>query len=142
MEDKSLYIQPMNIKDYFEIYEMWSNIPGIELSEADSEGSIARYIERNPNLSYIYYKDNRIVGTILCGHDGRRGFIHHTCVLPEYRGQSIGKILVEKSLEELRNCGIEKCHIFVFHDNEVGHEFWSKMGWEKRSDVLLCSKDV
>jgi len=77
--------------------------------ESDSEESISRYLKRNLNLSFVYYKDNKIIGSILCGHDGRRGYIHHTCVLPEYRGQSIGRSLVEKSLEELKNQGIDKC---------------------------------
>lgn len=142
MEDKSLYLQPMNIKDYAEIYKMWNSIPGIELSEADSEESIARYLERNPNLSYVYCKDNKIIGTILCGHDGRRGFIHHTCVLPEYQGQSIGRILVKKALEELKNNKIDQCHIFVFHDNEAGHDFWNRMGWVKRTELSICSKVI
>ncbi|MBU3146853.1 GNAT family N-acetyltransferase [Clostridium sp. CF012] len=130
----------MTIKNYSEIYEMWCNIPGIGLSESDSEESISRYLKRNLNLSFVYYKDNKIVGSILCGHDGRRGYIHHTCVLPEYRGQSIGRILVEKALEELKNQGIDKCHLFVFCDNEGGTAFWSKLNWIKRSDLFIYSK--
>lgn len=132
----------MTIKNYDEIYELWSSIPGIGLSDADSEESIARYLERNPNLSFVYYQNNKIVGTILCGHDGRRGYIHHTCVLPEYRGQGIGKILVQKALEALKNQGINKCHLFVFYDNEAGSAFWSRLGFKKRSDLLIYSKNI
>lgn len=140
MLNKSLCIQPMTIEDYAEIYEMWNNTPGVGLSDADSEKSISRYLERNPNLSFVYYKDNKIVGTILCGHDGRRGYIHHTCVLPEYRGQGIGKALVEKALQALKNEGIDKCHLFVFCHNELGNNFWNGLGFEKRSDLYIYSK--
>lgn len=140
--NKNLYIKPMTIKFYDEIYSMWSNIPGIGLSNADSEKSIEKYLERNPNLSFICCDGNKIVGTILCGHDGRRGYIHHTCVSPEYRGQNIGKSLVKKALEELKNQGIDKCHLFVFHDNEIGNNFWNRLGWKKRSDLLIYSINI
>ncbi len=140
--DENICIQSMTIKNYAEVYEMWNSIPGIGLSDADSEESIARYLERNPNLSFICYVENKIVGAILCGHDGRRGYIHHTCVLPEYRGQNIGKLLVQKSLEELNKQGINKCHIFVFCDNEIGKAFWNRLGWKKRSDILIYSKGI
>jgi ribosomal protein S18 acetylase RimI-like enzyme len=132
----------MTIESYAEIYKMWTSIPGIGLSNADTEESIAKYLERNPNLSFVCYVENKIVGTILCGHDGRRGYIHHTCVLPEYRGQKIGKSLVEKALEALKNQGIDKCHLFVFYDNEIGNGFWNKLGWTKREDLLVFSKSV
>ena len=140
--NENICIQPMTIKSYAEVYEMWNSIPGIGLSDADSEESIARYLERNPNLSFICYVGNKIVGAILCGHDGRRGYIHHTCVLPEYRGQNIGKLLVQKALEELNKQGINKCHLFVFYDNEIGKAFWNRLGWKKRSDILIYSKGI
>ena len=140
MLNKIFHAQPMRIENYAEIYEMWSNIPGIGLSAADSEESIGRYLARNPKLSFIFYQNHKIVGTILCGHDGRRGYIHHTCVLPEYQGQNIGRLLVENALAELKKQGIDKCHLFVFCDNEAGKSFWHRLGWEKRSDLLIYSK--
>jgi len=142
MLKKSFDAQPMTIENYAEIYEMWRSIPGIGLNAADSEEKIAIYLARNPNLSFIFSQDGKIVGTILCGHDGRRGYIHHTCVLPEYQGQSIGTILVTKALAELTKQGIDKCHLFVFCDNEAGKLFWHKLGWEKRSDLLIYSKNI
>ncbi|MDT8716865.1 GNAT family N-acetyltransferase [Clostridium sp. 19966] len=135
-------IQSMDIEKYEEVYAMWSSIPGIRLSSADSKSAISSYLKRNPNLSFICADDDKIVGTILCGHDGRRGFIHHTCVLPEYQGQGIGKALVEKALEALKKEEIEKCHLFVVADNEAGNKFWSKMGWDKREDIFNFSKEI
>ena len=138
--NENICILPMTIKNYAEVYEIWNSIPGIGLSDADSEEAIARYLDHNPNLSFICYVENKIVGIILCGHDGRRGYIHHASVLPEYRGQNIGNALVQKALGEFQNQGINKCHLFVFYDNEIGNVFWNKQGWKKRSDILIYSK--
>jgi N-acetylglutamate synthase len=140
--DLQIQIKPMLIEDYEEIYLMWNNIPGIGLSTADSKDSIKAYLDRNKNSSFICYKGKKIVGTILCGHDGRRGYIHHTCVLPEYRGQGIGKLLVETALEALKQEGIYKCHLFVFIDNEIGNDFWSRLDWKKRTDLFIYSKEI
>lgn len=132
----------MTIEAYDEIYSIWCSIPGIGLSNADSRKSIEKYLKRNPNMSFSCYDGNKIVGTILCGHDGRRGYIHHTCVLPEYRGENIGKKLVEKALQVLKNEGIDKCHLFVFCDNDMGKNFWNRLGWKKRSDLLVYSMET
>lgn len=139
---ENMHIEPMDIKDYETIYEMWNNIPGVGLSNADSEVAIERYLKHNPNLSFVYYESDKMVGTILCGHDGRRGYIHHTCVLPKYRGRNIGKVLVESALQGLKEQGIDKCHLFVFQDNVIGNNFWQNMGWEKREDIFMYSKNI
>lgn len=140
--NENMHIKPMNIKDYNTIYEMWSSIPGIGLSSADSQSAIEIYLEHNPNLSFVCYDGDKMVGTILCGHDGRRGYIHHTCVLPEYRGGNIGKALVERALQALKEQGIDKCHLFVFHDNVIGNSFWKNVGWKKREDLFIYSKNI
>jgi ribosomal protein S18 acetylase RimI-like enzyme len=142
MVRKNFNIRAMTIEDYEEVYEIWSSTPGVGISAADSKEDIAIYLERNSNLSFVCEAEEHIVGTILCGHDGRRGYIQHTCVLPEYRGQNIGKILVEKVIEELQKQGIDKCHLFVLADNESGGAFWSSLGWEKRSDIIIYSKNL
>ena len=90
--NKTLEFEMMSIESYAEIYDVWNNSSGIGVSDADSKESIEMYLERNPNSSFVCYEENKIIGTILCGHDGRRGYIHHTCVLPEYRGRNIGKV--------------------------------------------------
>jgi ribosomal protein S18 acetylase RimI-like enzyme len=139
---KDFIVREMNMKDYDEIYEIWMSTPGVRVNDADSRERISLYLERNPNLSFVCEVEEKIVGTILSGHDGRRGYIQHTCVLPEYRGQSIGKYLVEKVIEELGKQGIDKCHLFVVAGNELGEAFWSRLGWEKRSDIYIYSKDM
>ena len=83
--------------------------------------------------------DGKIVGTVLAGHDGRRGFIHHMAVLPEYRRRHIGHALAEKAIEKIRSEGIEKTHIFCYQNNETGQKFWSDFGFCKRDDLFVFS---
>ncbi len=128
--------------DYAQMLELWDNTPGMGVNEADSENNIRKFLLRNPGLSFCYKEGNKIVGTSLCGHDNRRGYIYHTAVLPEYRGKGIGKMLVEKNLEQLKATGIEKCHLFVFADNELGNDFWSSTGWTRRNDIFLYSRNT
>ena len=132
-------IQP---EDYKEIMELWKATPGMGLSDADSEENIRKFLLRNKGLSFCYRDSNKIIATILCGHDGRRGFIYHVTVASEYRGKGIGRKLVEESLLRLKEVGIHKCHLFVFADNEPGNAFWHSTGWTKREDIYVYSRNV
>lgn len=135
-------IREMTIHDYEQMIELWNGIEGLAISNADSRENIGNYLNRNQELSYVCEQDNKIIGTILCGHDGRRGFIYHVAVNPDYRKQKIGNKLVQTSLEQLRKEGIDKCHIFVIEDNVVGNGFWASAGWEKRSGFFVYSKNT
>ncbi|WP_231891290.1 GNAT family N-acetyltransferase [Paenibacillus swuensis] len=117
-------IKPMKIEDYEQSLNLWKRTEGMGLSEADSRESIQSYLARNPGMSFVSIAHEQVIGSILCGHDGRRGYIYHVAVDPEYRGLSIGKALVDSSLEQLRNAGIMKCHLMVVEANEIGKSFW------------------
>lgn len=127
---------------YEPVYRLWERCEGIGLSSADSRPSIQIYLERNPGLSLIAYDGQTVVGTILCGHDGRRGYIHHLAVLSAYRRRGIGRLLVDKSLAALQSCDIQKCHLFIFHDNTDGIDFWKSIGWTYRQDIGVVSKII
>ena len=138
--DVNILIHEMQISNYDEFYKLWSNTPGMGLSDADLYENIDKFLLRNKGLSFVCRYKDRIIGTILCGHDGRRGYIYHVTVVEEYRGRGIGQMLVNKSLQKLKEEGINKCHIFVFSDNEIGNAFWSLKGWTKREDIFVYSK--
>lgn len=140
--DESCGIREIHVDDYSEIVELWSRTPGMGLSDADSEANIRRFLSRNKGLSYCCKNDDKIVATILCGHDGRRGYIYHVAVALEYRGRGIGRELVGESLQRLKEAEIDKCHLFVFADNELGNTFWSSIGWTKRDDIFVYSKNT
>lgn len=135
-------IREMLISDYDMAIDLWKRTEGMGLSEADSRESINDYLNRNPEMSFVYTDQDKVVGTILCGHDGRRGYIYHLAVNKEHRGKSIGKQLVESSLKKLKEEGIMKCHIMVIADNEIGKRFWKTAGWDLRKGILLYSSNT
>ena len=132
-------IRPMTIDDYDEVFAMWQITSRRALSRADEREPIARYLARNAGMSQVAVADGKIVGTVLAGHDGRRGFIHHMAVLPEYRRRRIGHALAEKAIEMIARDGIDKTHIFCYQNNETGQKFWSDFGFTKRDDVFVFS---
>jgi N-acetylglutamate synthase len=135
-------IRMMNIKDYAEIISLWTGVEGVGLSDADSPENIAMYLERNIGLSFVAVVDGKIVGAVLCGHDGRRGYMHHLAVSAPYRGSGIGRRLVEQCLAGLQVVGIKKCHLFVYTDNQKGMRFWSHLGFQPRNGLIIFSRDI
>ncbi len=138
----AVMIETMVMAHYDEVTALWRQSEGIGLSSADSRESIGRYLERNPGLSLIARSDSRIVGAMLCGHDGRRGFIHHLAVDEKYRQQEIGRSLVVEGLQRLRIEGIQKCHLFVYTENLGAISFWTKLGFTERFDLSMMSKII
>jgi len=134
--------EDLTIEDYDEIIALWRACPGLGLSGADSRDSLKRFLARNPGLSLVCREQGRIVATSLCGHDGRRGFLYHVAVNPHRRGRGLGRRLVESCLQRLAREGIEKCHLFVFADNREGRDFWDVLGWTRRDDLVVFSRDL
>lgn len=124
------------MEDYDEVYALWTKIHGFGLrSIDDSREGIERFLKRNPTTSVVTVKDNRIVGCILCGHDGRRGCFYHVCVDEDYRRQGIGKSMVVTAMEALRKEKINKVCLIAFTQNDVGNAFWNTIGWTERLDL-------
>lgn len=129
-------IVEMKISNYEDIFILWTSTPGMGLRNLDdSKEGIDKFLRRNPTTNFIAEEDGKIVGSILCGHDGRRGYIYHTAVDMRYRGKGIGKKLVNSVINALKCEGINKAALVVFTNNEVGNGFWRSMGWEKREDL-------
>jgi ribosomal protein S18 acetylase RimI-like enzyme len=135
-------IKDFEIADYKGAFNLWTMEPNIGISSADHEGNIAQFLRRNPGLSKVAVVDGRIIATILCGHDGRRGYIYHLCVDDNYRRKGLARSLVNACLDGLRKEKIQKCHLFVFYHNEMGNNFWSSTGWKKRDDIYVFSKNI
>ena len=132
-------IKEMTIDLYDRVLALWQASEGVGLSEADSRAGIAEFLERNPGFSFVAFNQRQLVGVILCGHDGRRGYIHHLAVSYNHRRQRIGQALVAHSLASLKRAGIGKCHIFVFRENETALAFWQGVGWTERIDLTMLS---
>jgi N-acetylglutamate synthase len=138
-----LTIRPFAMEDYEPAYELWSSTPGVGLSDSDGKDSINSFLERNPCLSFVAVDgDGTLRGTVLAGHDGRRGFLYHLAVCPSCRRQGAGEQLVLAALSALRRQNILKCHIMVLEDNIPGQAFWGTQEWLKRDNLLIFSKNL
>ena len=136
-------IRVMTIDDYDEVYQLWINTPGMGLNSTDdSRAGIEKYIKRNPTTCFVAETESKIVGVIMAGHDGRRGYIYHTAVSSDYRNQGIGKRLVNSALSALDQEGINKAALVVFERNEIGNEFWSYIGFTERDDLIYRNKNI
>jgi len=125
----------MSIRDYDEVLGLLESIEGVRLRSADSQEGIARYLERNPGCSFVAEAEGEVVGCIMSGHDGRRGYLQHLAVAPSYRRRGLGRELVTRSLLKLVEQGISKAHIDVLTSNVAGTAFWVSQGWQRREDI-------
>lgn len=123
-------IREMQRTDYVAVRALWEQTENIGLNESDEEPATAGFLARNAGLSAVAtVADGRIVGALLCGHDGRRGYLHHLAVARDRRGEGIGKQLVEFAVAGLQLAGITKCNLFVLGDSHDARAFWEHHGW-------------
>ena len=126
----------MTIEDYDQVYQLWKTIHGFGIrSIDDSREGVNRFLKRNPTTSVVAEEDGKIVGCILCGHDGRRGCFYHVCVEEQYRKHGIGRQMIVASMRALQAEGINKVSLIAFTKNDIGNAFWNRIGWTKREDL-------
>ncbi len=129
----------MTIEDYEAIIELFQQTSGVTVRDADSQEATAAYLKRNLGFSFVATANSTIIGCVMCGHDGRRGYMQHLVVQPAYRKQGIGQRLFASSLQALQEIGIQKTHIFVFKTNRLANTFWSNKNWALRDDLNMYS---
>ncbi len=129
-------IRTMMIEDYEKVRTLWDNIKGFGIrSIDDSYDGIERFLKRNPTTSIVAEEDGKIIGSILCGHDGRRGCFYHVCVEEGYRKHGIGNKMALAAIKALKEEKINKVSLVAFKRNEVGNTFWKELGWDLREDL-------
>ena len=138
-----MQIRNMLISDYEKVYDLWINTPGMGLNDIDdSREGIEKYLLRNPTTCFVAEKECSIVGVILSGHDGRRGFIHHTAVRVSERSKGVGSALVDSAMNALKLEGINKVALVVFSKNWIGNDFWEKRGFSVRNDLIYRNEQI
>jgi ribosomal protein S18 acetylase RimI-like enzyme len=134
-------IRPMLPGDYAAVSVLWRESAGVGLSDSDSPSAVEKFLLRNPGMSAVAISPSgQIVGAVLCGHDGRRGYLHHLAVAHEYQHKRIGSTLVTWCLDRLAEESILKCNIVVMKSNDVGAAFWRSTGWSDRGDLQTFQK--
>lgn len=126
----------MKIEDYDGVYDLWMTIHGFAIrSVDDSREGVEVFLKRNPTTSVVAEDNGKIIGSILCGHDGRRGCFYHVCVHEDYRRQGVGKAMVVRAMEALKAEKVNKVSLIAFTKNDLGNAFWNCIGWTKREDL-------
>jgi ribosomal protein S18 acetylase RimI-like enzyme len=138
----NIELRTMKNEDYDLVYALWKESEGLKLNADDSRESVIHFLERNPALSFVALDQGNLVGAALCGHDGRHGYIHNLAVKKTHRKQGIGKSLVGRCMFELIKLGIHRCHLYVEGDNQDGINFWKKLGWEQRVEMISMSQPL
>ena len=134
-------IRRMKDSDYDAVLALWRGIAGIGLDDdSDSKAGIVRYLKRNPGMSFIALDGRTVVGAVLSGHDGRRGYLHHLAVAEPHRRRGLGREMVNRCLRALASRRIPKCNIFLFRSNARGKAFWAHNGWKRREDLCIVQR--
>lgn len=134
-----IHLRPFTISDYAQARSLWEATPGVGLSAADAREPIDAFLRRNPGTCFVAVDGDALIGTILCGHDGRRGLIHHLVTATSHRRQGIATLLLKHGLQALRDAGIDKCHLLVFRSNDAGLAFWRASAAQERVELALFS---
>lgn len=143
LEGIDINIRVMTLSDYEQVYQLWLSCKGMGLNDLDdSREGIERFLKRNPETCFVALKDEKVVGVIIAGNDGRRGYIYHTAVNSDYRNQGIGRKLVDNVMIALEKEGINKVALVVFERNEVGNSFWENTGFMVRDDLVYRNKNI
>ena len=137
-----LEIRPFSMADYAGALSFWKCIEGLGLNESDTPEAIAAFLERNPNFCAVALVERVIVGTVLCGHNGRAGSLHHLAVASTLRGRGIATRLDDYSFSKLAEAGIPRCNIFVYNGNDEGNRFWLNNGWNDPTTWKVLQKHV
>jgi N-acetylglutamate synthase len=128
--------------DYDAVLRLWQSAAGVTLRDADARAPLTAYLERHRGLCFVATDREAVVGAVICGTDGRRGYLQHLAVAATHRRRGVGRALVNRSIDALSARGIDKCHLMVVSDNADARAFWSALGWTDRSDVRLMSRTV
>src|SRR5262245_57081220 len=135
-----LTLHSMTSADYDAVLALWSSCEGVRANETPQE--FARILERNPGLSSVIRRGEESAAAVLCCHDGRRGYLYHLAVAPQFRKLGLGRVLVNHSLMQLKAAGTRRCTIFLIADNRPGEAFWTRTGWRERTDLKAFAIDL
>jgi N-acetylglutamate synthase len=139
----AIKVSEMSSKNYDEVYALWQGVEGIGLfNNSDSKQGISSYLRRNRGFSFVARDAGKVVGAVLCGHDGRRGYLYHLAVAQTYRKKGIGKALVKRAIKKLESVDINRCHLFIFDDNTGAQKFWEKLGWRELKKFKFMSRAI
>ncbi len=142
MKKTGIRIRAMRAKDMPAALELWKATKGVGVGKTDTPARLKLFLRLHPGVSSVACDGESLVGAVLCGDEGRRGYIHHLAVAPAYRKRGLGRALVERCIFRLRRKGILKCNGFLFAPNVSGRRFWLRIGWNLRRDLIVIQRET
>ena len=131
-------IEKFKIEYYDEVVELWRKA-GIEIVSSDTIDEVTRVLNRNPDLFLIGKLHEKVISVVIGAFDGRRGYVHHLAVDPDYQKIGFGKIIMEALIEQFRTKNIQKVHLFIEKSKKSVVKFYSNLGWDVREDLIMMS---
>ena len=132
-------VRAMTMDDYDQVIDLWRRTPDFRPGSFPPD-VVTRYLTRNPDLSTVAVADRQVIGTILCGHDGRRGSLYNVTVAPEFRKQGIAKKMLEGCQNGLKAEGIRVAFRFTYAHNKDAAAFWAHEGWVAAPHIVYHDK--
>jgi len=135
-------VRLMEVADIPASLELWKHMEGLSIRGSDNIRDLSDHVGKNPGHNFVAMYGDRLIGTVLGGFDGRRGYIYHLAVHEDFRKQNIGKELMERCFQSFRDIRVTKCHMMVLSNNTEAQEFYKRIGCEKRDEIIVYSKTL
>ena len=131
-------IELFTMRYYHEIIALWKR-SGIEVSSSDTRDEIAKMLKRNPDLFLIGKENEKVIAVVMGAFDGRRGYVHHLAIDPDYQKKGYGKTMMDELIEKFQIKKVHKVHLLIEKSNKEVADFYRKLGWEVRDDLIMMS---
>lgn len=135
-------LREVTVEDFSQVLHLWESVEGVVLTDTDDPPNLEDYLSRNPGLSTVAEFRGELIAVVLCGHDGRRGYLHHLAVRADSRNRGVGRAMVDRCMERLAGCGIKRCNLFILNDHATARDFWQRDDWIEWPEIRLLQKET
>ena len=136
---KDVKLREFDLSDWNAAWNLWEKELGKSNDESWQKDKVEAFLRHNPGLSFAAEIDGKLSGTVMCGFDGRRGYIYHLAVTESEKRKGIGSALIKLAMAKLKDAGADKVHLMIFVENACALAFYNKMGFQNREDITLMS---
>jgi ribosomal protein S18 acetylase RimI-like enzyme len=135
----NIWIDEFHLSDYDLIVSLWREA-GLVLRPGDDLDSIRLKLQRDPDLFLVAREGSEVVGSVMGGWDGRRGWIYHLAVRPLRQRQGIAKALIRELESRLVGKGAKRVNAQIYESNTASIRFFNACGYETRPDLVMIGK--
>jgi ribosomal protein S18 acetylase RimI-like enzyme len=123
-----------------QVVELWERVFGYETAHNAPNLTIDKKVAVGDGLFFVAEVGEKVVGTVMAGYDGHRGWIYSVAVLPEYRNRGVGTQLMRHAEERLTLLGCLKINLQILNGNDGVQAFYQKLGYEPEQRISMGKK--